>query len=181
MSLPFTLDADELIHAVTWDDAEIDSLDELEVAIARCGRNASPRIVADLWDFDAVPRWWLPRLVTDAWCDAEFPMVQLDPDEWRHLFTAAGYTFDGRRRARPRKPARLYRGADHDHRDGWSWTTDLHQARWFANRPIHRSPGRVWVADVHPARMLAKIGHRREGEVVVDTADLTITEYAEES
>ncbi|MGY1730640.1 hypothetical protein ACI798_03895 [Geodermatophilus sp. SYSU D01045] len=172
--LPITTDPDELTEAVILGDAVIGSLEELQTAMLRCGRNAEPAIVANLFADDCLEPAWLPRLVPGAWCSAEWPLQALDRDTWRDLFRAAGYTDDGHRRARPRDVARLYRGADEDHRYGWSWTSDLARARWFAERPIHDTPGLVWVAIVEPAQMLAKIQDRREAEVVVDTEGLSI-------
>lgn len=78
----------------------------------------------------------------------------------------------GRRWPRPRKPVRLYRGADETNRLGWSWTTDLDIARWFAGRPIWPSPGQVWTVTVQRSALLARIDGRSESEYVLDGRDL---------
>jgi hypothetical protein len=115
-------------------------------------------------------------MVPAVWSGAEHPLGYLDREAWSDLFWLAGYTYNGRRRARPRLPRRLYRGADEAHRDGWSWTDDRAVAKWFADRPMHHTPGRVWTAVVEPARLLARITTERPGEAewVVDTDGLAI-------
>jgi hypothetical protein len=115
-------------------------------------------------------------MVPAVWSGAEHPLGYLDREAWSDLFWLAGYTYNGRRRARPRLPRRLYRGADEAHRDGWSWTDDRAVAKWFADRSMHHTPGRVWTAVVEPARLLARITTERPGEAewVVDTDGLAI-------
>jgi hypothetical protein len=173
------LDADELLYAVAIGEVEITTADDVITAMSRVGRNPAPRVLLELFDLGEVDYAWMPQLVPDAWSGAEWPLQMLPRADWHRLWDACGgFVVDGVRapRRRPRKPRRLYRGADADHRDGWSWTPDPAVAGWFADREIHRRRGRVWTALVPPAAMLAVITDQRPGEpeVVVDTAGLEI-------
>ena len=93
---------------------------------------------------------------------AEHPLASLYRAVWRDLFERAGYTHNARRRARPRLPRQLYRGADARPRDGWSWTDDRRAAEWFARRSMHSRPGVVWTAMVEPVRLLARLTNIRD-------------------
>jgi hypothetical protein len=169
------LDAEELVEYLLTEAPDYD-LDDLQMMLIRVGRNYGPYVVNELYcNGDLHPRQ-AQVVVPDVWSMVEHPLHALDRDEWRQLFNLAGYTHNGKRRAKPRKPRLLYRGADEEHRDGWSWTDDRDKAQWFADRIIHAEPGQVWQATVEPARLLARITDgREESEYVVDTSGLAIS------
>lgn len=174
--MPVMFDLDEVVE---WICDHTPTLDDVETAFARVGRNAGPALLADLhYEGGLAPAWYAP-LVPSVWNRAEWPQDHLPRDMWRELFAAAGYTVDGNRRGRPTAARTLYRGADEAHRDGWSWTDSKRQAQWFADRPIHNPPGQVWTAVVEPDRLLAHLtgkgGRRGESEWIVDTDGLRIT------
>lgn len=152
------------------------TVEDIEVAGTRVGRNSYPVLVFDLFLEDLLLPDVAAVVVPQAWCDAEFPMNTLGADGWRQLFDFAGYTDDGTRTERPSSSMTLWRGALPDHRDGWAWTDDRALAEWFADRPHNGGRACVWVADVEPARMLARISQQRlgESEYVVDTRGLRI-------
>lgn len=176
MTIPILLDPDDLLDYLLGDPDPYDH-EELLTALGRVGRDHGPYVVAVLHTWGEL----LPRhagvVVPDVWSGVEHPLAALDRGAWRKLFDYAGYTFNGRRRARPRLSRVLFRGADEAHRDGWSWTDDRDLAQWFADRDMHKAPGRVWQATVDPSRLLARITSVREGEseYVVDTDGLAIT------
>jgi len=177
---PLILDPHELIDYLLYSSHPAVELDDLEDMLVGVGRNAGPLVVFELYCNGELPQRWASVLIPDVWAMVEFPSVALEREEWRALFNYAGYTYKGRRRARPRNPRRLYRGADEAHRDGWSWTDDQGRAEWFAARFNHLgTPGQVWQAVVEPWRLFARIDHVRlkgEREYVVDTDGLAITQ-----
>lgn len=178
-SVPVILDPHELVEYLISNPPEY-SCDDLLTMLLRVGRAWGPFVVANVhWHGELHPRH-APVVVPDVWNGVEHPLKAAEPEVWRDLFDFAGYTHNGRRRAKPRKPRTLYRGADEAHRDGWSWTDDRHMAQWFADRTIHSTPGQVWQATVEPPRLLARITSSRPGENewVVDTEDLVITPAA---
>lgn len=161
--------------------------EEIRTACIQVGRNAAPALLVSLHHGWALTRAAYVALVAEIWSMAEYPLCQIDPDEWAQLFTLAGYTrtLDGsglaRRWPRPRKPRTLYRGASEAARLGWSWTDSPAVARWFAERPIWPEPGRVWVVTVDPSALLARIDGRRESEYVIDARRLdpgAVTAYS---
>lgn len=170
-ALPFTTDPDELVQRLASSDP---TLDDVETALSRAGRDHGPYLLWRLHEFGLLYPSDAASLVPDVWSAVEHPLDALTRDEWAELFHVAGYTYNGQRRARPRLPRVLYRGADAAHRDGWSWTDDRRLAHWFADR---RPGGRVWTATVEPGRLLARITTVRAGEseYVVTTDGLTIT------
>jgi hypothetical protein len=180
-AIPFTLDPVELFDALCDLQGEGYTLDDLRTALLLVGRNSTPRVLMDVYLNTSIPDdRWLQILVPDAWAMCEFPLSALDRDEWRILFDAAGYTIDGVRRPRPRKPRRLYRGAAEEYRDRWSWTEDRAVAGRFADRYQSVWHGRVWTVVAPPDRVLAKFTGRsevcgREAEWVVDVTGLDIT------
>lgn len=177
--VPLIFDFDALISAFLAEKIE-PTAENIETAACRLGRNYYPALV---WTLDLEGLLWgddtvAQQVVPSAWSAAEFPMLQLEPAEWRELFDLAGYTVEGRPAPRPESALTLYRGALPAHRDGWSWTDDRALAQWFADRPHNAGKGRVWVASVTPDRLLARISEQRDGEseYVVDTDGLTIIE-----
>lgn len=155
------------------------SVDDIETAMSRVGRNSSPALVADLHNEIGLEPEVAAAVVPGAWCAAEFPLRQLDTETWLYLFEVAGYTDDGKPAQRPQQVPTLYRGAHPSHRAGWSWTEDRELAQWFADRPFTRGEGVVYAAaNVAPSRLLARITQQRRGEseFVVNTRGLTVGE-----
>lgn len=114
-----------------------------------------------------------------AWFESFHPLSWLTCDQWREMFTAAGYTRNGRTAQRPHTNLTLYRGIvpgrtarrlarKHTRGEitspeyGWSWTSR------YADATIGADPGQVavYVATVPPEALLAEIV---PGEYVVDT------------
>jgi hypothetical protein len=179
--LPVILNADELVAYLLDNPADYSS-DDFLTLLLRLDRNAVPHVIAELYYLDALDWGHAPRVVPSAWCGAEYPMRALNAETWRDLFWVAGYTYNGRRRAKPRKPRLLFRGAADDHRHGWSWTENSAQAAAFAERSIRRgNPARVWQATVEPDRLLARITTVRPGENewVVDAEGLLVSACAD--
>ena len=153
----------------------------LQTALSRVGRNAEPALLAELDEADLLSRHLAAWAVPSAWCGAEWPLRVLEEETWRYLFDLAGYTVDGIPTTRPAEPVTLFRGADFEHRLGWSWTDHPSTAAWFAQRSIWPAPGLTWEATVAPERLLARIGRgevgRGEAEWVVDPAGLVVAPY----
>lgn len=163
------------------------SVGQMDTAMTRVGRNAAPALFVTLHHEGALTRDHYIALVTEVWMMCEFPTHQLDPDEWRVLFSWAGYTrhqrndTHGRRWPRRRKPVTLYRGAHADRRMGWSWASNRESAQWFADRDLGRGPGRVWTVTVPPHLLLAQIDARGEHEYVVDPDTLAESDVTEDA
>jgi len=174
--LPVILDPQELVDYLVRDPPDYGS-EELFTMLVGVGRDHGPYVMAAVHSHGALDQRHAGVVVPLVWSMVEHPLLALETDTWRELFSFAGYTFNGRRRVKPRTPRLLYRGADEAHRAGWSWTEDRQQAQWFADRTIHPTPGRVWQAVVEPARLLARITSTRQGERewVVDTEGLDIS------
>lgn len=150
--------------------------DQLAVALYRVPGDDMPVLLDTLHRHRLITDQDLSGVVGLAWSNAERPDLALGHDRWRALFTAAGYTDDGRRVPRPTQPLRLYRGSVADRRTDWSWTDSRHVARTYAVGGFGgRLPGAIWTALVEPERLLARNTDRDEAEYVVDTTGLTIS------
>lgn len=177
--VPVIFDFDEAVEAFLSETVE-PTADNIHVAACSLGRNYYPALVCTLYHegmlWGACGADVARTVVPAAWSAAEFPMIQLDAEEWRDLFDLAGYTMDGRPAERPGESLTLWRGALPEYRDGWSWTEDRDLAQWFAERPHNRADGRVYAAIVEPSRLLARISQERAGEneYVVDARGLRI-------
>ncbi|MCO5317218.1 MAG: hypothetical protein M9942_02160 [Microthrixaceae bacterium] len=150
----------------------------------RIGRNASPALLWEARAFRKLAPDALIEAVGDAWTGAEYPTKALadfageDTDYgremWLELFGAAGFAVDGKPAPPPSEPVVVYRGAPEEHRLGLSWTSDLAQACWFADRYelTTGDPAPVWRFTAAPERVLA-IFHeaRNEAEYVVVVTD----------
>ncbi|MGO1385750.1 MAG: hypothetical protein ACTHU1_13320 [Arachnia sp.] len=159
--------------------------DEVETAAGRIDRNYYPVLVWNLFTHAVVTdRNTLAHVVPLAWQMAEFPMVQLDLDEWEELFHEAGFTIDGKPGRRPATVPLLYRGAAPEHRGGWSWTADRTMAEWFRDRYDHDGTRQLYTLTPPVSSVLAiftgdgefgRTGLHNEGgesEWVVDTRGL---------
>jgi hypothetical protein len=163
---PIILDPGELLLAVAGGAATIECEDDARTALTLVGRNAAPQVLYELHiDLGVIDHGWLPGLICDAWSAAEWPMRVLYRVKWRQLWAdCGGFVVNGVLAPRPSSPVRLFRGADHRHRHGWSWTPDRSVAQWFADRVVHATPGLVWTALVPPEAMLVTITDHRPGE-----------------
>jgi hypothetical protein len=110
---------------------------------------------------------------------AEYPDAALDRPAWRQLFTAAGFTADGRPAERPAGPVELWRGSVPERRADWSWTTRRAVAEGYATGTGARRPttGRLYRVVAPAAALLAHNTGRVEDEYVIDTGGLTIAEH----
>lgn len=136
----------------------------VESMLSYVGRNHGPELIFGMFERGMLTLEIARKVVSHAWSMAEFPLRALGEDDWLSLFEFTGYTADGSATARPRGALTLYRGAHDGGRYGWSWTDDPAVARWFADRPIYPTPGKVWVARVEPWALLARITNVRDGE-----------------
>ncbi len=172
MSVPYVFSVEEMVEYFVYS-TEDPSAEDVETAGWRLGRNYYPALVADLHNEGLLTAEVAAVVVPSAWVAVEHPNRALERGVWRALFSLFGYTVDGNRAAQPTVPLRLYRGADREHRLGWSWTEDYALAQWFAQRPIHRAPGQVWTVLVPPELLLARITqHRSERQYVVEIEPL---------
>ncbi|MFK0244510.1 hypothetical protein ACIQUM_07415 [Amycolatopsis azurea] len=152
------------------------TIDQLATALYRLPGDDMPVLLDALYRHRLITDHTLSGFVGLAWSNAERPDLTLGHDRWRTLFTAAGYTDDGRRTPRPAESLRLYRGSVADRRTDWSWTDSRQVARTYAAGGFGgRLPGAIWTALVNPERLLARNTDRDEAEYVIDTAGLTIT------
>jgi hypothetical protein len=180
-TVPMVFDFDSILNAFLYDDLEPNA-ENVDTAASRLNRNYYPALVNTLYAEDMFWGTWgeeqLRGVICSAWSMAEFPLVQLDEDQWRELFDHVGYVVDGKAAERPSEPLTLYRGAMPKFRNGWAWTDDRDLAQWFADRPHHRGEGQVWKAVVEPERLLARISEQREGEseYVVDARGMDVKE-----
>lgn len=89
------------------------------------------------------------------------PEDRIGPDAWRELFDIVGFTHHdndrfGHPAERPAEPVRLYRGAIPERADGWMWTDDLDEARFYAtNGGLYH--GDVWTLTAPPDRLMATL------------------------
>ncbi|MFD5508292.1 hypothetical protein ACFWIB_11010 [Streptomyces sp. NPDC127051] len=152
---------------------------ELEYLIGRKGRDAGPRCLADAYNDNKITAETLTALIGGVWSGAEYPDCELDRDEWRQLFNAAGFTVDGTAAERPAHPVRLWRGTVPERRTDWSWSTERTVAEGYANGTAARRPsGRLYTVLAPPAAMLCANTGRDEAEYVIDTRGLDIQEAA---
>lgn len=145
------------------------------------GRNDFPALLAEFWD--RLTPDDLRTALHEAWTLAEFPEQGIDAESWTFLFDQVEYQVDGEARDRDDdlpEIVTLYRGAIEDRRTGMSWTSDLDQARWFANRFSglrDTTAGYVWRIDIPRDYVLARFTGRNEAEHVVDTSGFEDDEY----
>lgn len=143
-----------------WDDERA-----LSTLMMREGRDAAADILATAWAQELIGVRALQSNIGWAWSGPEYPLQALGEDQWRELFQAAGYTYDGRRRARRKRPTLLYRGATKAGAQGWSWTTNVQTAESFAVGKMRGRPiGCVWTVMAPPEAILAVITKQRDGE-----------------
>lgn len=186
--LPVILDPGDLVEWLCDNEPRAGwSAEDIYQAAVQVGRNAAPALLLNMHHEGILLPPHCVALVAGVWTMCEFPTAYLDADEWSELFRMAGYTRIGydeglaRRWPRRRKPVTLYRGAHHGRERGWSWTTSLDTARWFAARDLGHGTGTVWTTTVAPDLLLARIDARGEGEFVVDPETLgPVVEVGEE-
>jgi len=121
----------------------------------------------------------------EAWVGAEWPRgiaedAGLDTHGIVGMFRAAGFLCDAPAVAPPSRPMHLYRGCSESGAAGFSWTTSLETARWFAKREARfavagvRDPEDdgspvIIAAMIDPAHILATVTEgRSEAEVIID-------------
>jgi hypothetical protein len=175
VTVPYIFDPDEILSLFIFGELEA-TAENIEEAALRLGRNWYPALVSGVSQAGWLSAETARIVVPAAWSSAEFPMLQLEPDEWRELFDLAGYTIECVATARPTESLTLWRGALSEHRNGWSWTDDRDLAQWFADRPHNAGRGQVWAAAVDPCRLLARISEQRPGESehVIDARGLAV-------
>lgn len=149
--------------------------EEMQTLLLSAGRVEGPGLLAYAWWLRRIETATLTSLVSDVWSDAEYPQRSLRADDWRDLFSAAGFTIDGKAADRPTEPVRLYRGSPKSMRRRWSWTSSVETAERFATGRLRgRQLGQVWTVLAPPDVLLCVCGGRDEREHVIDTRGLKI-------
>lgn len=154
-------------------------------ALRALGRATSPRyhpdLVLELFEAGALAREGLHKAAWRAWVATEYPEQNGGTERWQGLWESLGFIDDDGPAVRPAEPLRLYRGVG-DEREveegpyGMSWTDDLDQAQWFAERFSYgQGEGMILVADVEPERLYAHFTERMESEWLVQTRGLDVT------
>jgi hypothetical protein len=112
------------------------------------------------------------------------PLTLAGEDGWRRLWSASGYTVEGRPARRPEEPVLLYRGAPPHNARGWCWSDDPRVAMTFATRhgTIRReyaTARNLWATLAPPEALCARhclvrsqLGATLAEEWVVDSARL---------
>ncbi len=142
-------------------------LDAFERASLLVGRNNGPALLRVWYHLGALTDADLPPVVADVWSSAEWPTQSLTVREWVRFFRLAAYPA-------PARPLTVYRGTTAGRRRGMSWTTDLEQARLFADAFVLMGRIAEVVSVIAPPEaVLAAMDEvepegRKEHEVVVD-------------
>src|SRR3954463_16051754 len=121
LDLPVILNPEQLVDYLLLEPPQY-SCEDLHSMLVGVGRDHGPYVIAALHEAGVLDARHASVVVPEVWSMVEHPLHALDADTWRELFGLGGYTHNGRRRAKPRSPRLLYRGADVAHRAGWSWT-----------------------------------------------------------
>lgn len=151
--------------------------DELQRLISLAGRNYGPSFLCDAYSEDKIKPETVTDLIGGIWSMAELPDRYLDRDDWRWLFSVAGFTVDGQPAPRPTEPIQLWRGSVPERKADWSWSTDRMIAEGYANGTAARRPkGRLYTVAASPEALLCANTERGEAEYVVDTRGLNIRE-----
>ena len=151
--------------------------EELQYLIGRGGRDSGSWLLYTAYTEAKITDAVLAETIGGVWSMADRPDRDLDRDEWRMLFAAAGFTVDGERKPRPTEPMTLFRGSVPERQTDWSWTYSVDVATKYADGNMPgRAAGKLWVCEVPPEAMLAINTERDEDEIVVDTRGLNIRE-----
>jgi hypothetical protein len=144
---------------------------------ARLGRNDYPAALANaVGSLRLTDTAEVAEGLEAAWTMAEWPAQILSQDLWLSLFGVVldvGEYLHGDTVARTSdlpELLTLYRGATDVTARGMSWTDDIDQARWFANRLIHTGypDATVYVIGALNTMVLARFHGRGENEYVLD-------------
>ena len=152
--------------------AYVDALSRMtdyETELVSVGRDDAPELLWSLWHLNLIPHEEFRRLLPMVWCMAEYPTSSIGTRRWLKMFKHSGFVTDCSA-APPTSPRQLYRGHEVAYKRGFSWTTDIEKARWFADRfrvELNRQTF-VFVATVPPHAVLAQMAGREETEVVVN-------------
>lgn len=134
------------------------------------GRNEAPRrlfmIEHGLSEDD------LRRVILDVWQMAEWPVPCIGERAWLRMFRRTGYISESGK-PRPETCTVAWRGTRLTSRGrGMSWTNDLEQARWFAQRwALSGVDAGVFTALIRPHAILAILDSpegRQESELIVN-------------
>jgi len=160
------------------DHRELLSTERFAALLLLAGRLDGPALLFDAWFGEVIEVGTLAGHIGRVWSMAEYPDAALDRPLWRQLFSAAGFTVDGRPAKRPDGPVELWRGSVPERRTDWSWTTRQAVAQGYAAGTGARRPstGRMFRTLAPPTALLAHNRGRDEDEYVIDTDGLEITE-----
>ena len=155
--------------------------EEFALLCSRAGRVHGPELLWECWREELIDNAVVTAEIAGIWSGADYPEAALGPDNWLELFEAAGFTRDGERARRPRKPVTLYRGAVPGRKTGMAWTSEPDEACRFADGSYRRPPGRVYVTEAPPKALLCIVGDagRGEAEYVINPRGLDIREHAD--
>lgn len=119
------------------------------------------------------------ELLGEVWRDSE--NIREDAEAWRQLWRAdrgdTKYLMSDEEQATLAGMPDVFivhQGHTDERDDGWSWTTDLHIAVWFARRfaALEGSTPMVSTGTVSKSDVLAYFAGRSESEIVVDRANV---------
>lgn len=160
------------------DTGRLISLDDFRSILNTAGRNAEPWLLFDARCFKVIDDATITAVTSDVWSSAEYPQDWLSQADWLDLFDVAGFTIDGCRANRPKKPVTLWRGCVPRLRRRMSWTSDQELAEKFASAGFRGRPaGGVYRTTASPQAIFC-INHasRDESEYVINTRGLRIHE-----
>lgn len=116
--------------------------------------------------YGEIPAVELIPLILDVYIDSE--NISANADSWEQLLeTLTGTDPWNTEQELPDGEFTIYRGGT---KEGFSWTTDLEQAKWFANRWRDNHP--VWKATVTKRDIIGYCDGRGEKEIIVNPADI---------
>lgn len=164
--VPHLFDVEEMVD---WITGQRDfTAEAFELVKRHVEHEDVPSVLLNAAEAGAFGTTELAAALTGVWSGDGTPSTMLSLEQWRFLFTKAGYTKDGVAAEHPAEPMRLYRGAPTEGKVGMSWTSDLSIAEFFSRRLTEGEEEAIWTAVFEPEHLLAHITTRDECEYVVD-------------
>jgi hypothetical protein len=124
-----------------YPDVEIEEYEDRNLfnRIFAYGKGDRANILLELEQTQPMADMDASRLTLDVWQGVEFPIKQSHTwvDLWNNYMPCIPPEQQGRIKELFAEPRTVYRGGS---KDGWSWTLDKEQARWFATNRSMFSP-----------------------------------------